>query len=143
MTPLRLRNFSEHTVAAYVRAVAHFARHQRRSPEQLGGEQVRQYLLYLVQERKVSGSLYNHQRKRTSGRGSEAIFVDPMHHKEDFDAIGRELAYDPLIAPPLSPPPDRLPRAAGRDGQTERGESPGLARQRQYCRRAKARRGGK
>jgi hypothetical protein len=41
MTPLRqrliedirLRNFSEHTVAAYVRAVAHFARHQRRSPE--------------------------------------------------------------------------------------------------------------
>ena len=70
MTPLRkrliedirLRNFSEHTVEAYVRAVAHFAGHYRRSPEQLSGEQVRQYLLYLVQERKVSWSLYNQTR---------------------------------------------------------------------------------
>jgi len=70
MTPLRqrliedirLRNFSEHTVEAYVRAVAHFARHYRQSPEQLSGEQVRQYLLYLVQERKVSWSLYNQTR---------------------------------------------------------------------------------
>jgi site-specific recombinase XerD len=70
MTPLRqrliediqLRNFSPHTVEAYVRAVAHFARHYRRSPEQLDGQQVRQYLLYLVQERKVSWSLYNQTR---------------------------------------------------------------------------------
>ena len=70
MTPLRqrliedirLRNFSEHTVEAYVRAVAHFAQHYRRSPDQLSGEQVRQYLLYLVQERKVSWSLYNRTR---------------------------------------------------------------------------------
>jgi site-specific recombinase XerD len=70
MTPLRqrliedirLRNFSEHTVEAYVRAVAHFARHYGRSPDQLSGEQVRRYLLYLVQERKVSWSLYNQTR---------------------------------------------------------------------------------
>ncbi len=70
MTPLRqrliedirLRNFSQHTVEAYVRAVAHFSRHYRRSPDQLSGEQVRQYLLYLVQERKVSWSLYNQTR---------------------------------------------------------------------------------
>jgi site-specific recombinase XerD len=70
MTPLRqrliedirLRNFSQHTVEAYVRAVAHFAKHYRRSPEQLTAEQVRQYLLYLVQERKVSWSLYNQTR---------------------------------------------------------------------------------
>ena len=47
---------------AYVRAVAHFARHYRCSPEQLSGEQVRRYLLYLVQERKVSWSLYNQTR---------------------------------------------------------------------------------
>jgi hypothetical protein len=70
MTPLgqrliediRLRNFSKHTVEAYVRAVAHFARHYGCSPEQLDGEQVRAYLLYLVQERKVSWSLYNQTR---------------------------------------------------------------------------------
>jgi integrase/recombinase XerD len=70
MTPLRqrliediqLRNFSPHTVEAYVRAVAHFARHYGHSPDRLTGEQVRQYLLYLVQERKVSWSLYNQTR---------------------------------------------------------------------------------
>jgi site-specific recombinase XerD len=70
MTPLRqrliedirLRNFSQHTVEAYVRAVAHFARHYGCSPDQLDGEQVRAYLLYLVQERKVSWSLYNQTR---------------------------------------------------------------------------------
>lgn len=59
---IRLRNFSSHTVEAYVRAVAHLARHYGRSPEQISGEQVRQYLLYLVQERRVSWSLYNQTR---------------------------------------------------------------------------------
>ncbi len=59
---IRLRNFSSHTVEAYVRAVAHLARHYGRSPEQISGEEVRQYLLYLVQERRVSWSLYNQTR---------------------------------------------------------------------------------
>jgi site-specific recombinase XerD len=45
-----------------VRAVAHFSRHFGRSPDQLSGERVREYLLYLVKERKVSWSLYNQTR---------------------------------------------------------------------------------
>jgi len=59
---IQLRNFSPHTVEAYVRAVAHFSKHYGRSPEHLGGERVREYLLYLVKERKVSWSLYNQTR---------------------------------------------------------------------------------
>ena len=59
---LRLRNFSSHTIEAYVRAVAHFAKHYGRSPDRLTGEQVRQYLLFLIQERRVSWSLYNQTR---------------------------------------------------------------------------------
>jgi len=59
---MTLRNFSPHTVEAYVRAVAQFSKRYGRSPEQLGGEQVRQYLLYMVQERRVSWSLYNQTR---------------------------------------------------------------------------------
>lgn len=59
---IQLRNFSPHTVEAYVRAVAHFSRHFGRSPEQLSGERVREYLLHLVKERKVSWSLYNQTR---------------------------------------------------------------------------------
>ena len=70
MTPLRqrltedmqLRNFSPHTIEAYVRAVAYFSKRFGRSPDELTGEQVRQHLLWLVKERRVSWSLYNQSR---------------------------------------------------------------------------------
>lgn len=70
MTPLRqrmiedmrLRNLSPHTIDAYVHAVACFARHYRRSPEELDGAQARAYLLHLVQEQKASWSRYNQAR---------------------------------------------------------------------------------
>ena len=59
---MQLRNFSPHTIEAYVRAVAHFARRYKRSPDNLSGERVREYLLYMVKERGVSWSLYNQTR---------------------------------------------------------------------------------
>jgi integrase/recombinase XerD len=62
MTPLRqrmwedlqLRNYSEHTMRAYLRGVADFAKHFGTSPEHLGPEQVRTYQLFLVQEKQVA-----------------------------------------------------------------------------------------
>jgi integrase/recombinase XerD len=62
MTPLRrrmiddmtLRNLSPGTIRAYVRCVADFARHFHASPEHLGAEQIRCFMLHLVQERRVS-----------------------------------------------------------------------------------------
>ena len=70
MTPLRqrmiqdmqLRNLSPLTIEAYVRAVAGFAMHFGRSPDQLDGNCARQYLLHLVQDRHVSWSRYNQSR---------------------------------------------------------------------------------
>lgn len=56
---MTLRNFSSHTVEAYVLAVKQFANYFKRSPDQLSAEQARQYLLHLVQERHVSWSRYN------------------------------------------------------------------------------------
>ena len=66
MTPLRqrflddmtMRNLSPSTRAAYVRAVAAFARHFGRSPEQLDSTHVREYLLVVVR-RKGAWSTYN------------------------------------------------------------------------------------
>ena len=66
MTPLRqrmietleLRGFSPKTVKLYIDCVARFARHFGKSPEQLGAEEVRSYLLYLVHERKVAWATY-------------------------------------------------------------------------------------
>lgn len=67
MTPLRqrfledmqLRNFSPLTLEAYVGQVAHFAEHFGRSPDELGSEEVREYLLYLLQVRRLSVSTVN------------------------------------------------------------------------------------
>jgi site-specific recombinase XerD len=67
MTPLRkrmieemgLRNFAPKTVTLYVDNVAKFAKHFGRSPELLGEEEVRAYLVHLVEERKLAWGTYN------------------------------------------------------------------------------------
>jgi hypothetical protein len=64
MTPLRqrfiedlqVRSYSPRTVETYVTQVAKFAQHFGCSPEQLGPEQIRQYQVFLVQEKRVSCS---------------------------------------------------------------------------------------
>ena len=53
---LQLRNFSEETIRSYVAAVQRFASYYRKSPAQRQAEQVRQYLLYLRNERQLSWS---------------------------------------------------------------------------------------
>ena len=42
---LRLRNFSERTIRHYTHTVAEFAKYFHRSPDQLGAEHVRTFLL--------------------------------------------------------------------------------------------------
>src|SRR5262249_37850743 len=66
MTPLRQRliddlqrrNYAAKTIPVYVPAVARFARHFGRSPDQLAAEHVRQYQLHLLQQR-ASWSRFN------------------------------------------------------------------------------------
>ena len=56
---LRLRNYSPNTITVYIRCVAQFAQHFRLSPDGLGPEHIRQYQLFLVQQKKVSWALFN------------------------------------------------------------------------------------
>lgn len=66
MTPLRkrmidemeLRNFSQKTIMSYVDNVARFARYFGKSPDQLGSEHVKKYLLHIVQEQRRSWGTY-------------------------------------------------------------------------------------
>jgi integrase/recombinase XerD len=49
-----IRNFSPETQAVYVRHVAEFARHFGKSPDVLGGEEIRAYQLYLIREKQLA-----------------------------------------------------------------------------------------
>jgi len=56
---LRIRNYSPKTIKVYVRCVALFAKYFRRSPEELGQDEVRKYQRYLVEEKKSSWTFFN------------------------------------------------------------------------------------
>src|SRR3712207_9306788 len=56
---LHIRNFSPHTIEAYIRCVANFAKHFNKSPDKLGPEHVRDYQLFLLQQRKASWAVLN------------------------------------------------------------------------------------
>jgi integrase/recombinase XerD len=55
---LRIRNYAPGTVECYVRSVAEFAKHFRKSPDQLGAEEIRSWQLFLLNEKRVKLSSY-------------------------------------------------------------------------------------
>lgn len=56
---LRIRGLSQNTIDSYVGAVARFARHFGRSPDELSEEDIRSFRVHLTCERKVSTSTVN------------------------------------------------------------------------------------
>jgi site-specific recombinase XerD len=56
---LRARNYSPRTIQAYISAVARFARHFGKSPDQLGSAEVNEFQLWLREHQKISASLFN------------------------------------------------------------------------------------
>jgi site-specific recombinase XerD len=53
---MQVRNLAPHTQDTYVLHVALFARHFRKSPELLGPEEIREYQLYLTNQRRLAPS---------------------------------------------------------------------------------------
>jgi integrase/recombinase XerD len=51
---LLLKAYSPHTQKAYLRCARHFASHYMRSPEEMGEQEVRDFLFYLVRDRNAS-----------------------------------------------------------------------------------------
>ena len=50
------RNYSPATTRGYILAIKQFADYFGKSPERLGGDEVRQLETYLLRDKKVSGS---------------------------------------------------------------------------------------
>ena len=48
------RNYSQATARAYISAIRQFAEYFHRSPDQLGPDQVREYQIHMVRDRKLS-----------------------------------------------------------------------------------------
>ncbi len=59
---LRIRNYSVHTQAGYLRYVRRFAEHFKWSPDRLGPEEVRAYFVYLVERRRSAALEAGHRR---------------------------------------------------------------------------------
>ena len=107
MTPLRQRmlhelqrrNYSASTIRDYLGAVRQFAEHFHCSPEQLGGEHLRHYQRYLLQEKKLEPST-------VEMRISALRFLYKRTLKR------RDLALDDLIFPKM---PHKLPTVLSQD----------------------------
>jgi hypothetical protein len=72
---LRLRNLSQSTTRLYIGSVKRFSQYFPRSPEQLGPEQIREFLLHLIDDRKSAPSTIQLLSLRS------AVFV-PHHAQE-------------------------------------------------------------
>ncbi|MBW1933728.1 MAG: phage integrase N-terminal SAM-like domain-containing protein, partial [Deltaproteobacteria bacterium] len=56
---LELKNFSPKTITCYLDWMVRFVRHYGRLPVEMGEEEIRNYLYYLMKEKKVSQSSIN------------------------------------------------------------------------------------
>jgi integrase/recombinase XerD len=90
---LERRNYSPTTIRQYVLAVKQFAEYFCNSPEQLGGDDIRRFQLYLLKEKKLAPGT-------VEGRMSALRF----RYKKTLKR--RDIAYDDLIFPKT---PRKLP----------------------------------
>jgi len=90
---LQRRNYAPTTARGYVLAIKQFAEYFGRSPERLGGDEIRQFELYLLREKKLAP-------RTVEGRMSALRFLYKKVLKR------RDIAYDDLIFPKV---PRKLP----------------------------------
>ena len=94
---LRLKNFSAGTIKVYVHAVAKFARHYGRSPEKLSQEEVRAYLVHLIE--------------RGVARSTGVVIRNALRHLFT-DTLGRPDCVEKLPRPKRE---QRLPEVLSRE----------------------------
>jgi integrase/recombinase XerD len=90
---LQRRNYSPATTRGYILAIQQFADYFHRSPEQLGGTEIRRFQLHLLKEKKLAPGT-------VEGRMSALRFLYKKTLKR------RDIAYDDLIFPKT---PQKLP----------------------------------
>ena len=90
---LQRRNYSSETTRGYIHAIKQFADYFGKSPEDLGGQEIRQFQLHLLRDKKLAPGT-------VEGRMSALRFLYKKTLKR------RDIAYDDLVFPKT---PRKLP----------------------------------
>lgn len=77
---LQRRNYSPATTRGYILAIKQFAEYFGKSPERLGGDEIRQFELHLLKEKKLAPG---------HCRGAHVCFAFPV--QEGFETAGYRL----------------------------------------------------
>lgn len=93
LNELQRRNYSPETTRGYIHAIKQFAGYFGKSPEKLGAEEIRQFQLHLLKEKKLAPGT-------VEGRMSALRFLYKKTLKR------RDIAYDDLVFPKV---PRKLP----------------------------------
>jgi integrase/recombinase XerD len=93
LNELQRRNYSPETTRGYIHAIKQFADYFGKSPEKLGAEEIRQFQLHLLKEKKLAPGT-------VEGRMSALRFLCKKTLKR------RDIAYDDLVFPKV---PRKLP----------------------------------
>jgi len=100
-----VRHFSGRTVEAYVAGVKGLAKYYRRQPDQLSNDEVQRYLLYLREQRQLSGSTCNQIRcalkffyEVTVRRPQAALTVPPMRQAQKLPQILSREEVERIVA---------------------------------------------
>lgn len=93
LNELQRRNYSPETTRGYIHAIKQFADYFSKSPEKLGAEEIRQFQLHLLKEKKLAPGT-------VEGRMSALRFLYKKTLKR------RDIAYDDLVFPRV---PRKLP----------------------------------
>ena len=76
ISELRLRNYSPNTIKQYTCCVSQFARYFGKCPSLLGPKEIKQYLLYLIDEKQSCWSTY-----RQTISGLRALYIKVLGHE--------------------------------------------------------------
>jgi hypothetical protein len=108
---LRLRNFSARTIRQYTHTIAEFAKYFHKSPDQLGPEQVRAFLLHLLNERKLAWGTIQAQGASQAAHSVEPHFDELKEGIIGFEIFGRTPDSDTSLDPTVQVVATGGPRA--------------------------------